>query len=150
MTDTAVLLQETANYSNASFASSSSNLEPLLPVLLVVTAGVIVLAFSTRAYRWAIQASSAFASSLEYAIKGVATVLVIAVFAAPLYALSQTTPGQRELVAQAGVVLIVGYIGLVTLGIIGDRVWSLLARRHEEVTGHRPFENWGEEASDDV
>lgn len=146
MTNTAVLLQETANFSNAS--QSFGNAEAMLPVLVLVAAILIVLAFSSRAYRWAIQASSAFASSLDYAIKGVATTIVLAVFATPLYALSQTTPGQRDLVAQAGVLLIVGYIALVTLGIVGDRVWALLAARHEEATGHRPFENWGEEASE--
>lgn len=145
------LLQQTGNLSNASasFSSGFGSSTALVATFAVVAATLIVLLGSQHAYRWALRSASTFARSLEYAIKGVATAAVLAVFAAPLYALAQTTPGQRRLVAVALLAIAVGYVGLVVLGVIGDRAWELIVRRHEEATGHAPFENWGTEADTD-
>lgn len=128
--------------------SGFASMTELLPVLLVVVAAIITIAFSQRAYRCVLNASSVFAASVEYAIKGVVTAIFIGIIALPIYLLGQTTPSQRSLVAMAVGVIIVGYAGLVVLGIIGDRIWANVVARHQEATGHAPFENWGQEADD--
>lgn len=152
MTGVALQAAQNASLYNAStdFTNGFASSGPIWPVLLIVIAVIIVLLFSTRAYTWALHSASAFASSLEYAIKGVATAIVLAIFSAPIYALSQTTPGQRELVVQALAVIVVGYVALVVLGFIGDRVWALLVKRHEAATGHAPFEGWLAEEDEEV
>lgn len=152
MTDVATILQQSQNFNNSSssLVDGFATTGPVWPVMLIVVAALIVLLFSTHAYRWALRSASAFASSIEYAIKGVATALVMAVFALPLYGLSQTTPGQRELVLQALAVTAVGYVALVVLGFVGDRVWALLVKRHEAATGHAPFETWGPDEDEEV
>lgn len=140
-----------AELQNASsgFASGFGSTGALLGAVIVVAAVMIVLVFSTTAYRWALQSASAFAATVEYAIKGVATAIVAAVFIAPLYALSQTSPGQRALVVKALAVLVVGYVALVVLGVIGDRLWAQLVKQHEEATGNHPLDRLSTEADAD-
>lgn len=139
-----VVLQQTEGIQNATNSFASETVAGDAVVLGVfVIAVAFVLVFSTRAYVWALRSASAFATSLEYAIKGCATAVVLAIFASPLYLLSQTTPDQRRLVAIAAGLVVVGYVALVIMGLVGEQVWKQLAKRHEEATGHRPFENWG-------
>lgn len=130
---------------SSGFASNFNSTGPLLAIITIIIAVIIVLAFSTRAYRWALHSASVFASSVEYAIKGVATAIMLAIFTAPLYAASQATPAQRQLVFKGVALVVGGYVALVGLGIAGDYIWQLLSKRHEAATGHAPFENWGTE-----
>lgn len=115
-------------------------LAPVLGVVLVSAVFIGVLS-STQAYFWVLQASETFTQSLEYAIKGVATAIVIGVLVAPIYLFQQASPGEQTMVLQAIGAIILGYVGLVVLGYIGDHIYQRIARQHEEVTGHAPFEN---------
>lgn len=130
------------------FADMSGSGGVVLGLAAVILLLVVGLTMSARFYRMVLNASGAFARSFEYATKGVATAIVIGVFAAPLYLFAQLDTGGRTLVYRAIGLLIVGYAALVVLGWIGDRVWTRIARQHERVTGHRPLEGLGEDDAD--
>lgn len=122
----------------SSFADSTG-LFPIAAVVIVIGLVIVGLISSARFYRAVLNASGAFARSFEYAIKGVATAAVIAVFVGPLYLFSQLDGQSRSVVYQAIGALVAGYVGLVVLGYVGDSIWSRIRDRHEEVTGEQPF-----------
>lgn len=131
------------------FADMSGSGGVVLGLAAVILLLIVGLTMSARFYRMVLNASGALARSFEYAVKGVATTVVIGVFAAPFYLFAQHDGGTRGLVYRAVGLLIIGYAGLVVLGWVGERVWVRIARQHERVTGHRPLERFEEVETDD-
>lgn len=123
------------------------------PVLLVVFATLVIGLFigmlqSLKVYDRIWRVIESFGRSVEYALKGVVTAVVIGLIVGPIYFISQMDSQTQGMVAQAIGLVIAGYVGLVALGYLGDKVWQRIVSQHEDATGHKPFENWGE-ASDD-
>jgi len=147
--------QTTTTPANLSAASNNltngfGDMGAVIPVAILVAVIVIGLVSSVRFYRLALTASGRFAASLEYAIKGVVTAAVIAAFGAPLYLLAAMDGGTRALVYRGAAVVVVGYVGLVALGFVGERLWHRIVSQHEAATGGHPLDRFrgDEEAGD--
>lgn len=148
-----VAQQTTPEFANASsdLASSFGSSGAVLALFLVIALVIVGLISSVQFYRWALEATGRFAASIEYALKGVLTAIVIAVFAAPFYLISTIDPGTRRTVAMAVAGLLIAYGGLVILGVIGEAAWRRIVAQHEAATGRHPLERFSgdsEEASD--
>ncbi len=131
---------------SSGFASATE----LTPIVLLVVLVAFGLVSSARVYRWVLEASSMFARSFEYALKGVVTAIALGVFATPFYVWSTIDAETRFLVYQAIGAIVVGYVGLVALGVIGEFVWRRLSRQHERVTGKKPFASYGASEEDNT
>jgi len=100
-----------------------------------VLALVVGILASQRIYYTVLKGTSRFAQSVEYALKGVATLFVVVLLSLPVYVLA-TIDGETRLLAGAVLVgLVVAYLGLVVMGYLGEMVWSRLDEQHESVTG---------------
>jgi len=110
--------------------ADATGLVPLTAAVVLLGLLVVGLVSSARFYQWVLNSTTHFARSLEYAVKGIATALVIGVFASPFYLYTTLDGGTRRLIWQA-------------------LVWSRIAEQHETVTGHRPLEGLAAEADDD-
>lgn len=150
-TNTTTTLANASSDITAGFANSME----LAPVVgIVVAAAVIVgvlvpLLQSVTAYEWVLNTFSRISRSVRYAISGVITCIIVGVIAVPIYAISQLDGGTQSALGKAVIAIIVGYAALVAIGFVGEKVYGRIAEQHEAATGHRPFENWGEEPADD-
>lgn len=152
------LVLSTANNSTLLNASSGmtsgfADATHLFPVVAVVGLVLLVMGLgvtleSLKAYKWVLDAIESFGRSVEYALKGLVTAVVIGLVAGPIYLISQMDSQTQGMIAQAIGLVIAGYVGLVALGYIGDKVWKRIVSQHEAATGHKPFENWGEASED--
>lgn len=148
--------QTTTTPANLSAASNNltngfGDMGAVIPVAILVVVITVGLVSSVRFYRLALKASGRFAASVDYAIKGVVTAAVLAAFAAPLYLLAMMDAGTRSLLYRGAAVAVVGYVGLVALGYVGERVWGRVVSQHEAATGNHPldrFRGQDEEAAD--
>jgi hypothetical protein len=133
-----LLLQATPDrFENASsgIANGFNSTGPLVLIVGAVLALVVGILASQRIYYTVLKGTSRFAQSVEYALKGVATLFVVGLLSLPIYVLA-TIDGQTRLLA--GVVLVgcvVAYLGLVLMGYLGEKVWIRLNEQHENVTG---------------
>jgi hypothetical protein len=107
----------------------------LAPAVLVVIIGVIAVLASQTLYQALVAGTGKFAQSLGYALKGLATALIVGVLGLPVYLISQMSGDQQILAGQVILGLLAAYGGLVVLGMIGERAWSIINTRHERATG---------------
>jgi len=149
------IVAQQATQTPANLSSASSNitngfgdLSAVLPVAVLLVVIIIGLVSSVRFYRLALKASGRFATSLEYAIKGVVTAAVLAVFAAPLYLLATMDAGTRSLLYRGAVLVVAGYFALVALGYVGERVWGRIVSQHEAATGNHPLDRFDTDDAD--
>lgn len=133
-----LLLQVTPDrFENASsgLGNSINSTGPLVLVVGAVLALVVGILASQRIYYAVIKGTSRFAQSVEYALKGVATLFVVGLLSLPIYVLA-TIDGQTRLLAGVVLVgLVVAYLGLVLMGYLGEKVWIRLNEQHEKATG---------------
>lgn len=133
-----LLLQVTPDrFENASsgLADGFNSTGPLVLVFGAVLALVVGILASQRIYYTVLKGTSRFAQSVEYALKGVATLFVVVLLSLPVYVLA-TIDGETRLLAGVVLVgLVVAYLGLVVMGYLGEMVWSRLDEQHESVTG---------------
>lgn len=130
---------------NSGMASSIELVAPAVVMIMFILVFAAIISSAHR-YKWLLNRFTAVKQSLIYATKGLLTALVLALIGAPVYAWTQLDSGTKGLALQAIGIVIAGYISLAVLGYIGDRVWSMIVRRHREATGHAPFEGWFEES----
>jgi len=114
------------NYSNASssMANSFGTAGALLPVLAVLIAVLAALIIGSNVSRieWFHKKMIAFSQTLYYTVVGIASTVVIAVFVAPVYLLSQADGETKQWVLYAIGGLIVAYVVFTILGYIVDRL----------------------------
>lgn len=134
----------TSEWGNASmsltdgFASTTGlgGIVALTMYIVVAILAVAVLAPWLAQYRLPTRLARAFGSSVEYAIKGLATTAALAITAAPVYLLA-TTNGETQ--RNVGLViggLVAAYISLVAIGWLADQAFQRFIDAHPE------FDSW--------
>jgi len=125
---------EMANASS-SLANSVGSTWGLASAVVVVLIGVIAVLASQTLYQALVAGTGKFAQSLSYALKGLATALILGVLGLPVYLISQMSGDQQMLAGQVLLGLIAAYGLLVGLGMFGEKAWSVINTRHERATG---------------
>jgi len=114
------------NFSNASsnMANSFGTAGALLPVLAVLIAVLAALIIGSNVSRieWVHKKLIAFSESLYYTVVGIASTVVITVFAAPVYLLSKADGKTQQWVLVVIAGLVAAYVVFTTLGYIVDRL----------------------------
>jgi uncharacterized membrane protein YeaQ/YmgE (transglycosylase-associated protein family) len=137
----------TINNASASITGGFGNSMQLVPPVLVVLVGALIVGVmipllqSLTAYEWVLSAIESVGRSVNYAIKGVITAVIIGAVFGPVYYLSTVDSETQGVLLEVIAFLVGGYLGLVALGYIGDYVWQRIGDQHEAATGHRPFES---------
>lgn len=121
------------------------SIAPVVGLVLVAVLGVLA---SQTLYQYAVKSGHWFGKSLGYAFKGVLTTVALGVVVAPLYALSQIPQESQVLAGKIVGGMLLAYVVLVALGYIGEQVWILLNKRHQQATGQSISQRFASESED--
>lgn len=105
-----------------------------LPVVAIVLAAMalVFIGSSVQRIEWLHEKLKAFSQSLYYTAVGVATTVVLAVFAAPVYLIAQADGETRGIIGVVAGAVVLGYVVFTALGWVVDRTVMANLRAYVE------------------